>query len=66
MARVHPKICANCEYWDCFNIDYGEFPEDECGGCPYRNGDVMLGDTEACARFKAAKTPRIRAEDYWM
>lgn len=66
MARVHPKICANCEKWDCFEVDYGEFPEDECGSCEHKHGEVVYGDDEACDGFIASKVPRVRAEDYWM
>lgn len=66
MARIHPRICANCQFWDCFDVDYSEFPEDECGSCKKNNSEVMLGDTEACKDFKADKRPRVRAEEYWM
>lgn len=66
MARVHPRICANCKNWDCFDVDYGEFPEDECGACFVKNGEVVMGDDYACERFEAMKNARVRAEDYWM
>lgn len=54
MAKNHPRICANCKHWICFDVDYGDFPEDECGSCKKHNGEVVFGDSESCEDFKQA------------
>lgn len=66
MARIHPRICANCKHWSIHYVDFSEFPEDECGSCKVKNGETMYGDDEACNRFSATARPRVRDEDYWM
>lgn len=49
-----PRICANCKHWKRHDVDYGEFPEDECGSCG-KSGETMYGDDEAfdCKDFSA-------------
>lgn len=65
MGRNDPEICANCEHWDCFDVVIGEFPEDECGACLVKMGEVMFGDEAACEMFDECYYPRVREEDWW-
>lgn len=59
MAKNCPRICANCGHWKRHDVDYGDFPEDECGSCKI-DGETVYGDEEACDNFKAAKHQRNR------
>lgn len=61
---VHPQICANCQYWECF-VDNLQFPDDECGACKMHDGDVVWGDEDKCEDYKACKQPRVRANDLY-
>lgn len=63
MAKTSPRICANCDHWKRHDVDYGDFPEDECGMCK-KYGDTVYGDEEACEDFKAAKRQRNRVSNY--
>lgn len=52
VENKQPRICANCKHWDRHDVDYGEYPEDECGFCP-KIGKTTYGDDEACEKFDA-------------
>ena len=64
VKNQQPRICANCKHWKRHDVDYGDFPEDECGYCGNRNsdyyGETMYGDDEACDEFSASKKSRRR------
>ena len=63
MAKSNPRICANCNHWKHHNVDYGDFPEDECGSCK-KTGETMYGDDEACDDFKSTKRQNNRKPNY--
>lgn len=63
MAKSSPRICANCSHWKRHDVDYGDFPEDECGSCK-KTGETMYGDDEACNGFKSAKRQNNRKSGY--
>ena len=50
MSNVQHRICANCKHWTWFDVDYGDYPEDDCGSCKVC-GEVMYGDEPACDDF---------------
>lgn len=53
------RICADCKHWKRHDVDYGDYPEDECGSCK-KTGDTMYGDDEACNLFSATSKNRKR------
>lgn len=55
------RICANCKHWKRHDVDYGEYPEDECGFCP-KCGTTTYGDDDAfeCVDFSATKRRKKR------
>lgn len=57
------RICADCKHWKRHDVDYGDFPEDECGSCK-KTGETMYGDDEACGSFSAAKRQKNRRNNY--
>lgn len=63
MAKTNPRICANCDYWKRYDVDYSDFPEDECGLCK-KTGDTVYGDEDACEIFKAGKGQRNRNRNH--
>lgn len=67
MAKNSPRICANCDHWKRHDVDYGDFPEDECGLCK-KYGNTVYGDEEAfdCKGFKPSKRARVKSADYYM
>lgn len=56
---MHVNTCSDCRHWDWFAVDYGDFPEDDCGACKKNNGEIMYGDEAACDKFySSGKTNR--------
>lgn len=54
-----PRICSNCKHWKRHDVDYGAYPEDECGYCPKCNLTVY-GDDDACDKFSASSRGKRR------
>lgn len=66
MARIHPRICANCVNCEPFDINYGELEDGEVGSCKAKENEIVyLDDDTYCKQFKALKHPRVREEDWW-
>lgn len=49
--------CVNCKHWNRHHVNYGEYPEDECGSCSMNDGETTYADEEACEDFE--KTDRV-------
>lgn len=56
MSGVCTHNCGSCGNYGWFAVDYGEYPEDDCGSCKV-TGEVVYSDDEACDEwFFSGKT----------
>lgn len=62
--RSYPEICANCNNWRCFGVEANS-PEDDCGSCRKKNGEIMMGDDDACDDYDEMENPRVNSYGYF-
>jgi hypothetical protein len=60
MSGVCTHNCGSCGNYGWFAVDYGEYPEDDCGSCKV-TGEVVYSDDEACDEwFSSGKTMKLK------